>query len=764
MGDIDTTIDLASTSKDGLMSKDDKSKLNSIKSFASEDIKTELGNTDNAITQKAVTDALDSKLNKSDNLNTLTNKEEARDNLGLGNVDNTADIDKNVKSAGTQDKLSNSVTINGVSFDGSQNITINAEDSVARIQSSEKGQANGVQTLGADKKIPQEQLPSFVDSVLEFNGLANFPENGETSKIYMDTSTELIYRWSGSRYIEVSPSQGNQDSQTKLQTSRDISITGGQTQEQISFNGTDNVELNVTSIDQGKVQGTLPSDTYTDTKYESSDFDISGLSDSQNVLNSFQEKIQAGSNISLDGNIISQTDTKYTQGSGLELSEGSFKANFGNSSGTIQEGNDSRILEGAEQYSWGNHSEAGYVTEDTKYAQGTGLELNSSTFSVSYGVTLGTQAQGNDSRIINGQTAYDWGNHQTQGYVKTDTTYTQGSGLSLEGNEFSANLEQSDIPNLNASKITEGILDIANGGTGVDSIQQLKDQLDITANTGAGDLLSTNNLSDLTDVEAARVNLDVYSTEEVHSMIDNAQLALGTNFTVADQTELTDLAAPTGSDTDLTVGDVIFVIDDGDSKWAQYKITEIVTGDGTTTFDTATTTKIMDEDIYLNAISAEAIKTAYESNSDTNAYTDIDKGKVGFITVTTDIDLDTAILSDTLAQDLVLSSSATEAPSVAAVKAYVDSAASAGGSAGGSIPLLETVTVVGSKITLSNEPKEGVNGIMNFGTVRYIDGDGIAYDAPVVATGNPLEFIVSTDVADQWDTFSVQVQYLYVAA
>jgi hypothetical protein len=36
----------------------------------------------------------------------------------------------------------------------------------------------------------------------------------------------------------------------------------------------------------------------------------------------------------------------------------------------------------------------------------------------------------------------------------------------------------------------------------------------------------------------------------------------------------------------------------------------------------------MDEDVYLNAISASAIKSSYESNADTNAFTDALKTKL----------------------------------------------------------------------------------------------------------------------------------------
>lgn len=57
-----------------------------------------------------------------------------------------------------------------------------------------------------DGKIPAGQLPAFVDDVLEFDSVAQFPNKGESGKIYVATSTNLTYRWSGSSYVEISPS------------------------------------------------------------------------------------------------------------------------------------------------------------------------------------------------------------------------------------------------------------------------------------------------------------------------------------------------------------------------------------------------------------------------------------------------------------------------------------------------------------------------------------------------------------------------------
>ena len=42
-----------------------------------------------------------------------------------------------------------------------------------------------------------------VDDVLKYDSKSAFPETGEIGKIYVDKSTNLTYRWSGSTYIQV---------------------------------------------------------------------------------------------------------------------------------------------------------------------------------------------------------------------------------------------------------------------------------------------------------------------------------------------------------------------------------------------------------------------------------------------------------------------------------------------------------------------------------------------------------------------------------
>lgn len=61
-------------------------------------------------------------------------------------------------------------------------------------------------TEEGNKKISEKYLPSYVDDVVEYDSRKNFPAVGEKGKIYVDTSTNTPYRWSGSVYVEISKS------------------------------------------------------------------------------------------------------------------------------------------------------------------------------------------------------------------------------------------------------------------------------------------------------------------------------------------------------------------------------------------------------------------------------------------------------------------------------------------------------------------------------------------------------------------------------
>ena len=63
--------------------------------------------------------------------------------------------------------------------------------------------------MSADKlvgTIPSSNLPSYVDDVVEYTSLQEFPETGESGKIYVDTTANTTYRWSGTDYVAIGSS------------------------------------------------------------------------------------------------------------------------------------------------------------------------------------------------------------------------------------------------------------------------------------------------------------------------------------------------------------------------------------------------------------------------------------------------------------------------------------------------------------------------------------------------------------------------------
>lgn len=274
------------------------------------------------------------------------------------------------------------------------------------------------------------------------------------------------------------------------------------------------------------------------------------------------------------------------------------------------------------------------------------------------------------------------------------------------------------------------------------------------ANQSAGDLATNSlykdqNLADVPDKAVARTNLDVMSTQEVGDAIDIAKLALGTNYTVATVAERDALE-------DLDDGDRVFVRDVGDATWGLYKP---VSFDETT--GAVTDWMILYSQAHLeNSATAEGIKEAYESNPDTNAFDDASKTKVDHITINKDIDLNEAVLKTELVTDISANPTEDQAPTAKAVKDYAQAAVQQGGG----IPIMESLIVTGDEITLSNAPRGGIHGIMNFGTVRYMDENNSAWDAPVIATDDPKVFLVSADSTGQWNGQEVKVQYIYTPA
>jgi len=250
-------------------------------------------------------------------------------------------------------------------------------------------------------------------------------------------------------------------------------------------------------------------------------------------------------------------------------------------------------------------------------------------------------------------------------------------------------------------------------------------------------LKKANSLSEL-DPSAARTNLSVYSRSEVDALIVGARDA----YNVADTTARNAL-------TGLKVTDRVFVNNDGDSKWALYLVTAVTNGAGST----STFKKIADEDLFTNALTAAAVKAAYESNADTFVYNGVAKGKVDKITITSNINLDE--LSTTANNGLTTANAAQSAATAAASAASAaqttaNNAATAATAAMSAVEGKEDIFTqttqqftnvnglanVNVPLTLSNAPKAGftvevfLNGIRVRNVIYAAGNPTIAYNVP----------------------------------
>ncbi len=97
-----------------------------------------------------------------------------------------------------------------------QNKAVNAALG-GKVDKTSIGSPGGVAELDSGGKVPASQLPSYVDDVVEgyyYNGQF-YQDSGhgqqitpESSKIYIDLSTNKTYRWSGSTYVVISGADG----------------------------------------------------------------------------------------------------------------------------------------------------------------------------------------------------------------------------------------------------------------------------------------------------------------------------------------------------------------------------------------------------------------------------------------------------------------------------------------------------------------------------------------------------------------------------
>ena len=175
---MDIRIANATASMDGLMSKEDYVELNTTIPGQIEDLKESDSNINNRI------DDLDDKIDKE-----IADREAEIDRIE-NKFDGVTDALEDALQKEIEDRKAGDTTITN---------NLNAFIST-------KGQPGGLAELDSTGKVPAAQLPSYVDDVLEYSTKAQFPQTGETGKIYVAKDTNLTYRWTGTQYLEISQS------------------------------------------------------------------------------------------------------------------------------------------------------------------------------------------------------------------------------------------------------------------------------------------------------------------------------------------------------------------------------------------------------------------------------------------------------------------------------------------------------------------------------------------------------------------------------
>lgn len=83
------------------------------------------------------------------------------------------------------------------------------DSTIALLTTWSSNKLNTILTAKADLedgKVPATQLPSYVDDVKEYPSISDFPNPGESGKIYIATNVGKEYRWSGTGYAIISES------------------------------------------------------------------------------------------------------------------------------------------------------------------------------------------------------------------------------------------------------------------------------------------------------------------------------------------------------------------------------------------------------------------------------------------------------------------------------------------------------------------------------------------------------------------------------
>ena len=294
--DNNTTYTNATTSKAGLMSATDKTKLDSLQNFDDSTIQENIGDLQSSVSTLessvgTIEESLDNKVDKVSGKQLSTNDYTTTEKNKLSGIATGAtkveksNTNGNIKINGTETTvytkpdLTKQEVVDALGYtppttNTTYSVMKGATSSAAGTSGLVPQPAAGKQTsfLRGDGTWVVPTNTTYTNATTEKDGLMSQEdkakldgiEAGDTSPLVNGTAnagTSNAYAREDHRHPLQTTVSGNAGSATKLQTARTIGLSGAATGTATSFNGTQNITIPVTSLDASKLTGTASINT-----------------------------------------------------------------------------------------------------------------------------------------------------------------------------------------------------------------------------------------------------------------------------------------------------------------------------------------------------------------------------------------------------------------------------------------------------------------------------------------------------------------------
>ena len=501
--DNNTTYTNATTSKAGLMSATDKTKLDSLQNFDDSTIQKNIGDLQSSVSTlensvNTIEESLDDKVDKVSGKQLSTNDYTTTEKNKLSGIATGAtkveksNINGNIKINGTETTVYTKPDLTKqevVDALGYTPPTTNTTYSVMKGATSSAAGTSGLvpqptagkQTsfLRGDGTWVVPTNTTYTNATTEKDGLMSSEdktkldniEAGDTTPLANGTATagtSNSYAREDHRHPLQTTVSGNAGTATRLQTARTIGLSGAATGTATSFNGTANITIPVTSLDASKLTGTASINT---TGNANTSTTCTGNAATATKLQTAR-KING---VAFDGTQDITVEATGTGGHIILNSSGSSmearsKLRFNHSTVTDDEENDVTIITPTDTtYSVATTSKNGLMSSSMV------TKLNGIATGATANSASDTTPKANGTASVGTETDYARGDHvhplQTtvSGNAGSATKLQTARTISLSGavtgsTTFDGSTNKTittTLSNIDASKITSGTIDIA---------------------------------------------------------------------------------------------------------------------------------------------------------------------------------------------------------------------------------------------------------------------------------------------------------------